>query len=171
MKEKIYVIDTSAILSGIPLDFKDSEVIAPNGIKDEIKPGGRDHQNFIFQIEKGLKILSPTKKSMDKIEEISEGLGEKNRLSKIDKEILALAYDYCKKKDKQVIILTDDYSIQNVAIFLKIKYENISQKGIIKKFKWVYRCSGCGKKFKENINICPICGSKTRSVVSDKKDI
>jgi len=171
MNEKIYVIDTSAILSGIPLDFKDSLLIAPGGIKEEIKPGGRDYQNFIYQIEKGLKIIDVSKKTIDIIEDMLREIGENNRLSKVDKEVLALAYDYNKKKENNVIIITDDYSIQNAASFLKIKYKNISQKGIIKKFKWVYRCSGCGKKFKDDIKICPICGSKTKANVSDKKDI
>ena len=79
---------------------------------------------------------------------------------------------YEKKIERiNVSILTDDYSIQNVANELGIHFETMSQSGITKKFKWIYRCRGCGKKFKENISICPICGASTKNVISDKENL
>ena len=83
--------------------------------------------------------------------------------------MLALALDV--NQEDEATIITDDYSIQNVANELKIKFNPISQDGITKSFKWTYRCSGCGKKFNENIKTCPICGALTKNIVSHKKDI
>ena len=170
-KIKVYILDTSAILSGKPINFDNASMVTTPGISKELEPGGRDYQSFQFLIEKGLSVHSPSKESTDKIKAISDKTGDANRLSKTDIEIIALALDINKDNEKEAIILTDDYSIQNVAHVLNIPFEAISQSGITKRFKWAARCRGCGKKFKENIKICPICGAETRTVISSKKVI
>jgi len=170
-KSKIFILDTSAILSGKPINLDNATMVTSPGISKELKPGGRDYRSFQFLMERGLSIRSPSKESTDKIKTISGKTGDANRLSKTDIEILALALDISKDDEKEVIILTDDYSIQNVAHVLNITFETISQSGITKRFKWTRRCRGCGKKFKENIKICPICGAETKTVISSKKVI
>lgn len=171
-KKKIfYLIDTSVILSGIPLDLKDEFMITTNSISNELKPGGRDYRSFKFLLEKGLLIRDPSKKSIDLVINTSKKSGDYSRLSLADIDLIALAIDINENNDEESIILTDDYSIQNVANILKIKYENINQPKITKRFKWAFRCLGCRKKFKENIKICPICGSSTKEIVSENKSI
>jgi len=166
----IYVLDTSAILSGKPINIDNAQIVTSPLIASELKPGGRDYQTFQFLKEKGLSIITPSAESLHKINQSSSETGDIGRLSDADKEILALAIDL-KNDDKEIIILTDDYSIQNVANFLNITFQNISQPGITKKFKWTYQCRGCRKRFKENINDCPICGTSLKKVIYDKKDI
>lgn len=170
-KIKTFILDTSAILSGKPINLENSLMFTTSNITNELKPGGRDYQAFKFLLEKGLMLKAPSKESINKIFEISSKTGDKSRLSPIDIEILALALDINKEGKKEPIILTDDYSIQNVAYSLNIKFEVINQSGITKKFKWTYRCRGCGKKFKDNIKICPICGAEIKAVISSKKVI
>ncbi|KYK33557.1 MAG: nucleic acid-binding protein [Thermoplasmatales archaeon SG8-52-3] len=170
MKRK-YIIDTSAIFSGKPIDLGESEIITTLKVSDEITAGGRDYQNFQYLKEKGLIILTPTKNVIKEVEKISNKTGDKNRLSDTDIELIALALELKRKGDSEIIILTDDYSIQNVANTLNLKFESINQAGITKRFKWGYRCRGCGKKFKDSIKICPICGAEIRSIVSNKKII
>ncbi|MCK4348686.1 MAG: NOB1 family endonuclease [Thermoplasmatales archaeon] len=170
-KSKIYIIDTSAILSGIPINFDDAAMVTTSSISMELKPGGRDYRAFQFLIEKGLSILSPSKKSRDAVNSTSRKTGDEDRLSKADVDVLALALDMKLDDDKDAVILTDDYSIQNVADALDMKFGNIGQPKITKRFKWGYQCLGCGKKFKENIKICPICGAATKNIILDGKDI
>ena len=170
-KSKIFVIDTSAVLSGKPINIDTDEITTTSGVSKELKPGGRDYRAFQFLKEKGLTIGSPSKQSLTLVDNAAVETGDKDRLSNADKEILALALDINKNNDKEAIVLTDDYSIQNLAAFLNIRYENISQSGITKKFKWIYQCRGCGKKFKENIKTCPICGAGIKSRISTKEDI
>ena len=169
--KKTYILDTSAILSGKPINFDEADLVTTSKVADELKPGGRDYQNFQFLKEKGLKILIPDKESLEKLQSISDKTGDKQRLSEADIEILALALDLKKDESKEIIILTDDYSIQNVANTLNIRFESINQSGITKRFKWVAICQGCRKKFKDNISICPICGANTKKGVSKKSDI
>ena len=170
-KQKIYVLDTSAILSGKPINLNDVDLVTTSGISDEFTPGGRDYKIFHFLKEIGLTIQSPSKDSIEKINAVSKKTGDLSRLSNADIELLALSLDMSKDEGNEVVILTDDYSIQNVANALNIKFESMSQSGITKRFKWTCRCRGCGKNFKENIKICPICGTKTKNIVSGRKAI
>ena len=170
-KTKVFIIDTSAILSGKPINLENARFVTTPAISKEFSPGGRDYRNFQFLLEKGLDIFSPSQESINKIKETSKDTGDKDRLSSADIEILALAIDINKDASKEAIILTDDYSIQNVAHTLKIKFQNFSQKRITKKFKWVCRCPGCGKRFSESIKICPICGTATKLSLYQKENI
>jgi UPF0271 protein len=169
-KKAVFILDTSAFLSGRPLDFENVVLITTSSIENEINPGGRDYQNLQYLKEIGLILKKPTSESKKKIQTISKKTGDYERLSDFDKEILALALDE-QKLQPMVIILTDDYSIQNIASSLKIMFKSIIQEGITKKFKWITRCSGCGKKFKDNISICPICGSETKKTVHKTEEI
>jgi len=170
-KKKIFILDTSAFLSGKPLNFNDVQLITTINIEKEIKPGGRDYQNYIYLKEKCLIFKTPSKDSLKKIKETLEKTGDIDRLSIFDIEILAIALDENNQKNVEVVLLTDDYSIQNVAIYNKIKFKSLNQDGITKKFKWISRCRGCGKKFKDNISICPICGSDTKKIVIKTEEI
>ena len=162
MKKYVFIIDTSAILSGKPIELGEASMITAPAISEELKPGGRDYRTFQFLLEKGLSIRYPSEKSLGTIQKTAKETGDVNRLSSADIEILALALDINKDKDAEAIILTDDYSIQNVASTLNIEYRSLSQRGIIKKYKWQYRCPGCKKQFKKSVKICPICGTETR---------
>jgi len=170
-KQRKYVLDTSAILSGKLINLGEMEIFTTPKVSDELSPGGRDYQNFQYLKEKGLNILSPDKKMIEEVKIISYKTGDQNRLSKTDIEILALALELEKKDNYDIIILTDDYSIQNVANALNLKFKSINQSGITKRFKWDYRCPGCGKIYKDSIRICPICGTETKSFISNKKEI
>ena len=82
-----------------------------------------------------------------------------------------MALDVNREGSKEAIILTDDYSIQNVANNLNLKFQSFTQRGITKKFKWHYRCPGCGKRFRKSVKNCPICGTETRITLHSKEDI
>ena len=46
MKKQLYLIDTSAILSGIPLVFPNADLVTTPAIADEFSPGGRDYRSL-----------------------------------------------------------------------------------------------------------------------------
>lgn len=168
--KKILIIDTSAFLSGKPINFEGYKLVTTTGVNNEIKTGGRDSYMFQLLKEKGLETLTPSKKSILHIEKTAKTSGDIERLSKTDMEIIALAYEFKKQGDKPVI-LTDDYSIQNLAYILNLNYESFNQLKITKRFKWSYRCRGCGRTFRNIIKICPVCGSNTKKIVSSEKNI
>lgn len=171
MKKKVFIIDTSAILSGKSMNMDNASLLTTPGISDELTPGGRDFQIFELLKELGLQVLTPSQKAIDIVKKTARETGDDRRLSKADIEIVALAIDSRINQDQDVIILSDDYSIQNVASALHIRYEGIVQKGITKKFKWASRCPGCKRKFNDIIKICPICGTATKSYLLHKKNL
>ncbi len=171
MKKKVFIIDTSAVLSGKPIRITDAVLVTTPGVSDEFSPGGRDFQNFELLKEIGLTILLPSKEALDKVIRTAKETGDDRRLSRADIEIVALAVDMMKDQHQEVTILSDDYSIQNLASTLNVQYQGVLQKEITKKFKWISRCPGCGKKFNEQTKICPICGTLTKSSLHHKKDL
>jgi UPF0271 protein len=171
MKKQVIIIDTSAILSGKPIHFPNARLVTASGVSDELTPGGRDYRTFELLIEKGLEIHMPSKESLHVVKKTSEQTGDDRRLSTADVETIALALDINREPETEAMILTDDYSIQNVASTLQIRFEGFSQKGITKKFKWVSRCPGCGKHFNKRTDSCPICGTTTRNFPRNKTNL
>jgi endoribonuclease Nob1 len=171
MKKKVFIIDTSAILSGKPITIHDAALVTSPGVSQELNPGGRDFRIFELLKETGLTIHAPSKEAIQSVRATSQETGDDRRLSTADIEIVALALDINKKRDHEAIILSDDYSIQNVASTLGLQFQGFLQKQITKKFKWVSRCPGCGKQFNEIKKICPICGTETKNSLLRKKHL
>lgn len=171
MKKKVFIIDTSAILSGKPIHIDNALLVTTPGVSDEFRPGGRDFRTFELLKELGLAIHMPSKESIDTVKKTAQESGDDRRLSVADIEVVALALDANREPGNEAVILSDDYSIQNIASLLDVKFEGFMQRGITKKFKWVSRCPGCGKQINENKKICPICGTSTKSSILHKKDL
>jgi rRNA maturation endonuclease Nob1 len=64
-------------------------------------------------------------------------------------------------KGEEVIVITDDYAIQNILEDLGIRYRPLSRK-IKKRIKWIYVCSKCGKHFSTDYHedVCAYCGGE-----------
>ncbi|MEM3411948.1 MAG: ribonuclease VapC [archaeon] len=77
-----------------------------------------------------LEIKSPKKSFLEIIKKKAKEIGSFHKLSEADLEVLALALEYGQD------IITDDYTIQNVAAFLKIAFHPVSFKPIVKKRKF-----------------------------------
>jgi len=144
----MYIVDTSVILSGFIPDNLD-DYITVEEVLHELKKS-------IYHA-KMLKICSPSKKSIKKIEEFVKESGDD--LSVTDKKLLALALDF------DGIILTEDYDIQNVAKSLGIKFSSIATEGIKEVYKWKKICKGCKKEYPMDYEgKCEICGSDVITV-------
>jgi UPF0271 protein len=104
-----------------------------------------------------LSVREPSRAAVEAIKSKCLQTGDDARLSEADIQVLALAFE------TSATILTDDYSIQNIAATLKIPFRPVSQKGIAEVFHWKYRCTGCKKVYDRNMPECPICGAKVRS--------
>jgi len=47
-KPIIFILDTSAILSGKPIMLDNATLVTTEGVSHELKPGGRDYRAFQF---------------------------------------------------------------------------------------------------------------------------
>ena len=171
MTRQVFIIDTSAILSGKPIDIPQGILVTTPGIAEEFSPGGRDYRTFQLLQEKGLQVHIPTKASLRRVQDCAKKTGDDRRLSTADREILALALDYQAENDCEAVILTDDYSIQNVALLLNLRFKGFSQKEITQRFQWISSCPGCKRRFQEPVGICPVCGTETHVIIHKKKKL
>jgi UPF0271 protein len=149
-----HILDTSALFS--MQDLPPEPVTAP-GVIAELK---KYDDTRLRYWEDRLTVSAPSSASLEKVKRAAAETGDDARLSPVDMEVLALAMDV------KGVILTDDYSIQNLARVLELEYRAVGLKGIKEVIVWKYRCRGCGKIFDKNMPDCPICGSALRSVRS-----
>ncbi len=150
------VLDATAIRSGMMLSGEFQWFITPS-VKDEISRG-KQSRDLDLLAGISIEIREPSSESGKRVKEAAEKTGDIGRVSSTDMDILALALDI------DGVILTDDYSVQNLAKHLDLEFKAGVEKGIKKEFKWHWRCRGCGRYFDEEKVDCPICGSDLRSV-------
>lgn len=157
--EVYYVLDASAFIGGFEL--QDSLNFTISEISEEVKDL---KSKMIFQqaIEDNILFIEePSESAMEQLNEVISDSGDTLRLSFPDKKLIALAIDFSNNK-KNVKVVTDDYSIQNVLKIIKIPYMSVLTKGIEEVYNWKKICQGCRKEYSDSYNddVCEICGSK-----------
>jgi UPF0271 protein len=97
------------------------------------------------------------------IQEIIQQTGDAGRLSVVDIELLAIALEL-HDEGNSVVVISDDYSIQNVANQLQIAYRSLSTFGIRYQFQWINYCPGCYRKYPATVTItrCDVCGTELK---------
>ncbi len=156
------VLDSSALLVGRYPEM-DEMLTTPDVIR-ELKRKGMTPELRSF-IEVKVTVASPSKGGMEKVMEAALESGDSERLSPTDMGLLALALD------EKATILTDDYSIQNLAMGLGIDYKGVMFPEITKRVSWRYRCVGCGSRYEDHSDVCEICGSKLRTYRKEEEVI
>ena len=164
---KVYVMDTTAFIAGSYALSLNSTCFTTNYVVNELKDKESYSKLEAARIMGKLLIKDPSENSLSKIKEISYKLGMLHKLSKADLSILALSYEL-KKGGYEPIILTDDYSVMNIAKELNLEFKPLRTKGITKVARLIKYCPACGRTFRNNITHCPICGSKLRSKLLKK---
>lgn len=151
---KGYVLDSSALFYGKEAPAGFECVITPGVVRElERQEMG---QRLELLLATKIRVLSPSEKSVLKVTEKSKETGDVRRLSRTDVEIIALALELGYE------LISDDYSVQNVARVMGVPFRGSEQKGIQQVFRWQARCTGCGKVFEAEVRECDVCGSKTR---------
>ncbi len=148
----MYVLDSSAIISGIVLP--PDSVLIPQAVAEEVKFKTADMLGYV--------IKEPNKEHIEIIEKESKKTGDFEVLSKTDIEVLALALQ------EHAILVTDDYAMQNVAKELGIQFETAEMHGIKERRKWKWRCASCGRYYRKYYKECPVCGGELRRVKERK---
>ena len=157
MKEKVYVLDASGIIGGF-ISSKNRNVTT-NGVISEIKDFKSQMTLESALREKKLIIKEPDSDSLDQVQTAIKNSGDILRLSEVDKQLVALAITL--KSGFNPVVVTDDYSIQNILEILQIPYRRVLTEGINEVYGWIKICRGCRKKYSPSYpaDECEICGS------------
>ena len=158
-----YVLDTNFFLAGMDPSGIDGERYITPEIKAEVEKGFPARKMEYYLESDIISIASPSEDSVEAVMRASEETGDIARLSLADISILALALEL------SAAIITDDYSVQNLASVLEISYIPLNEKGINEIWRWKYRCTGCGRIFDEWYEQCPICGSPLKTFSGKKR--
>lgn len=158
---QVYILDSSAIFLRKGLY---PSMITVSKVLKEIKDV--DSVNYLSLLD--IKVRDPEVESVEVVKSAARKTGDVYKLSDTDLHLLALALDL-KKEGEEPIIVTDDYSIQNVAKVFGIKTDSIVQRGIREEFKWIRICKGCKRRVEKG-KTCPICGSEVYLVRVKKEN-
>ena len=154
-------MDTTAFFLGYdPLTIKEEQFTTPSLLK-ELEYETTSSLRFRLAIEAGkIRLQQPSEKFLKEIEESSRRIGDFAKLSEVDREVLALAFEL-KKEGFSPIIVSDDYSVQNIADKLGIEYASLATFGIRYHFKWALYCPACHRRFPPTYahRACSICGT------------
>ncbi len=163
-RRKIVVLDTSAFIAGFePLLIHDPQYSVPE-VRNELVPNSLAWTRFIAAVESGrLKIKVPREDYVQKIRASSKAVGDLRFLSVADRQVLSLALELRDTGYKPQIV-TDDFSIQNVANQLGIKFASLTTLGIRYRFQWILYCPACHRRYPADYktNHCSVCDTELK---------
>ena len=156
---KALVLDTSALIQGFSPGSTGQAFTVP-AVLDEIR-----EENTRIRVEALIEgdritVRSPDEASRARLEEDAAAMGESRALSAADKQVLSLAL-LLASEGLAPVVVSDDYSVQNMADHLGLSYVGLAVGGIKKQFRWVTYCPGCRRSFDgpPEENLCPVCGT------------
>lgn len=162
----ICLIDTAAIIHEVKIECE--EIYLTSKVIEEAK-SLKAKLRLEYFLSKG-KIYQPSKETLKKVKEMSKHFIKRD-LSETDIEIIATAIELKEIYKKDLLVYTDDYSIQNILSNIGINFKPVATKGINKKIKWVGYCKVC-KRFSEiSLKRCEICGGDLTKVPLEKRKI
>lgn len=120
------VLDASAFINGYVPEGRENYTV--RSVTDEI----RDFRSMMIledALREGrLKITEPDPESMKVVDDAISQSGDILRLSPTDMEVIGLALSL--KGDDEVLVITDDYTIQNTLKILGIGFRSVLTSGI-----------------------------------------
>jgi UPF0271 protein len=158
------VLDTSAFLAGFdPFSVSENQTTVPK-VEEEIRTNSMTWVRFKTAVENGkLKVEAPSEEYWNRVKASANKVGDSFFLSETDMQILALALEL-KAKGYNPQIITDDYSIQNVATQMGIEFGSLATFGIRRLLEWVRYCPACHREYPADYNFtkCPVCGTELK---------
>jgi len=158
---KAVVLDASAFLAGLDPFSIEGDVFTVPGVKNEVSRSSLIYLRLRTAEESGkLKIKEPGQEALGEAKAIAAFMGDAISLSDVDVELIALAIELV-KEGREVVLITDDYSIQNVVKKLGIPFSPVATFGIKEELRWVVYCPACHRRFSSDIGsrTCPVCGT------------
>jgi UPF0271 protein len=133
-------------------------------VEKELIAGSMPWMRFNAAIENGkLTVRSPKSSFFQDVQEASMKVGDRRYLSEADLQVLALALEL-KAGGLSPVIVTDDYSIQNVANKIGVEFTPLMTFGIKLRFKWILYCPACYRKYPPDYKskVCEVCGTELK---------
>lgn len=152
-----YALDAGAFYTGVIFLSSAGRYYTTQAVFDEVKHIKKSHGAIEALLESNtLQIVNSDGKSIEKVVVAARRTGDYAKLSEADISIIALALQL------EIVLVTNDYAVANVATTLKIPVKSVASKGITHTRKWIAYCSACGRAFGPNAKECRLCGNRLR---------
>ncbi|MFX0122889.1 MAG: NOB1 family endonuclease [Candidatus Hodarchaeota archaeon] len=164
-KPDILVLDATAF---IRLDFPQLQAISnvlfftTQNVVLELKDPRSQMNLDILKYSDRLKVSSPQNKLVKEMEKRIQLIDPQTTLSSTDIEILALTHQL------NGTLVSNDLSLQNIALHYNIPVKVVSGKKITFLRKWQLKCKSCGKKTEDTVENCSFCGGILKRVQKKK---
>ena len=160
---KAIILDTSAFIQGFNTSDTETQLYTTHLVVNELKEDIAKIRSSNWSQTGKLVIMSPSSTSVDHVITKAKKTGDIQYLSTTDLSIIALAHQL-RLDGLSTFLISDDYTVQNIADYLGLAYSGMITQGIKYRFHWINYCPGCRKQFNKNqqIKICPICGTKLK---------
>ena len=159
---QVLLLDTSAFIMGYDATDMEAEHYTVPLVREELREGDLAKLKFDSANWSGkVKVVTPDPKCLNEVRSVTREMGEAEVLSATDEQLLALGVQL---KSSEPIIVSDDYSVQNIADRLGLRFKSLATHGIRRRFEWIIYCPGCHKIFNVSQpgNVCPMCGTELR---------
>jgi len=170
---KAIVLDTSALIMGYETAEVEAEHYTVPSVREEIHRDDIRKLRLDSAINSGhITVRSPDPKYRGETQRVIGEMGEADALSEADAELLALGAQL-KGEGWETTVVSDDYSVQNVASELGLGFKGLATQGIKRQFRWETYCPGCRRTFEEpqEDGVCPICGTDLKRRPSRKRPL
>ncbi len=165
------MLDTSAFIMGF--DILEVESYTVPQVRDELKRGEYNKLRFENAVRNGwLKVVNPELEHVEEVRSAIAEMGEVGVLSESDSQLLALGLQL-RAEGQEPVIVSDDYSVQNISSRLGMGFRSLATSGISREFEWVVYCPGCHRTYAEPQpeSVCPICGTELKRKPGRKRPI
>lgn len=152
------ILDSSAFIQG--LDPQNEAAYTVPLVVEELREGLTTARLRIMEATGRLKVVEPEDGYLDVVEDESLRMGESHALSATDKQVLALGLQL-RDDELEPVIVSDDYSVQNMADSLGLRHRGLATPGIKRRYTWTLYCPGCRREYAEPQpdGVCPVCGT------------
>jgi UPF0271 protein len=162
--KRVLILDTSAFVAGFDPFLTEEDQYTVPLVKDEILGKSMPAVRFDAAMQNGrVKVKIPATEFSDKAKAYADQVGDTAFLSETDHQVLALALEL-KSQGYSPMIVTDDYSMQNVANQMNIEFASLATFGIRRRLQWVRYCPACHKKYPADhkAKMCEVCGTELK---------
>lgn len=164
LRKRVMVLDTSAFLAGFnPFSLSEEQVTVPK-VEEEIRKDSMVLVRFKTALESGkLTVKAPSEEFLRKVKASASKVGDSFKLSETDVQLLSLALEL-KAEGFTPQVVTDDYSIQNVATQLGMDFSALATFGIKRLLEWIRYCPACYREYPANCSTkeCQVCGTELK---------
>ena len=169
---KAVILDTSAFIQGFNTSDSNTQLYTTPNVINEFKEEITKIRASNWSQTGKLVIMSPRETVIEQVIALAKKVGDIKNISTTDISIIALTQQL-KQDGLTTVLLSDDYSVQNIADHMGLTYRGMITHGIIQRIHWINYCPGCRKQFNKNqyIKICPICGTEIKRKPGQKTKI